>query len=215
MKYLKLYENFNPKLEEDLEDIKWILVELNDNPKLIKNELNGNLLVYEIDSYDHSNLNATYARIKDLGYELFTFVENSNKVDLVIINSDYFEEAFEMDDIISSDNGPVLKVALKWLTDKYNNLTPTNDKNPFEGNERVRYIDENRFIQVSCPINKDYGDVIFINRDIWNFLMYLFDLDRNELVAVVRKWLKDSFKLNHIDKLDLKSTTFELPLPIE
>ena len=212
MKYLKLFENFN---QDDLEDIKWILVELNDNPKLIKNELNGNLLVYEIDSYNHSNLNATYARLKNIGYELFTFVENLNYVILVIINSDYFEETFEMDDIISSDNEPVLKVALKWLTDKYNNLTPTNDKNPIERNERVRYIDENRFIQVSCPINKDYDDVIFINRDIWNFLMYIFDLDRNELVTIVRKWLKDSFKLNHIDNLDLKSTTFELPLPIE
>jgi hypothetical protein len=212
MKYLKLFENFN---QDDLEDIKWILVELNDNPKLIKNELNGNLLVYEIDSYNHSNLNATYARLKNIGYELFTFVENLNYVILVIINSDYFEEAFEMDDIISSDNGPVLKVALKWLTDKYNNLTATNDKNPIERRERVRYIDENRIIQVSCPINKDYDDVIFINRDIWNFLMYIFDIERNELVAVVRKWLKDTFKLNHIDNLNLKSTTFELPLPIE
>jgi len=212
MKYLKLFENFN---QDDLEDIKWILVELNDNPKLIKNELNGNLLVYEMDSYDHSNLNATYARLKNIGYELFTFVENLNYVILVIINSDYFEETFEMDDIISSDNEPVLKVALKWLTDKYNNLTPTNDKNPIERRERVRYIDDNRIIQVSCPIMKDYDDVIFINRDIWNFLMYIFDIERNELVAVVRKWLKDTFKLNHIDNLNLKSTTFELPLPIE
>ena len=134
---------------------------------------------------------------------------------LVIINSDYFEETFEMDDIISGDNEPVLKVALKWLTDKYNNLTPTNDKNPIERRERVRYIDDNRIIQVSCPIMKDYDDVIFINRDIWNFLMYIFDIERNELVAVVRKWLKDTFKLNHIDNLNLKSTTFELPLPIE
>ena len=29
MKYIKLFENFN---QDDLEDIKWILVELDDNP---------------------------------------------------------------------------------------------------------------------------------------------------------------------------------------
>jgi hypothetical protein len=39
MKYIKLFENFN---QDDLEDIKWILVELDDNPYLSNHNLNRN-----------------------------------------------------------------------------------------------------------------------------------------------------------------------------
>ena len=39
MKYIKLFENFD-NIEDVLEDIKWILVELDDNPELLRNELN-------------------------------------------------------------------------------------------------------------------------------------------------------------------------------
>ena len=106
MKYIKLFENFNNE-EDILEEIKWVLVELDNNPELLRNELNGNLLFYKVDlGYtDEENRTAEF-RLKDLGYEILTYT----KYGMVLIKSDYFEDK------------TIEGVCLQWLNEKFGNL---------------------------------------------------------------------------------------------
>lgn len=68
MKYIKLFENFD-NIEDVLEDIKWILVELDDNPELLRNELNGSLLFYKVDhDYTVEENRIAKLRLNDIGY---------------------------------------------------------------------------------------------------------------------------------------------------
>ena len=60
-------------LYDDIEDIKWILVELYNSVEFIKEKLNGNILFYKLEStYSDSDLNVAKLRLNDLEYEILS-----------------------------------------------------------------------------------------------------------------------------------------------
>ena len=69
MKYLKLYEDFNSS--DILEDIKWIMIEVSEDAKLISSELDGDLLFYNLNTdCSEEDLKVAKLRLNDLDYNI-------------------------------------------------------------------------------------------------------------------------------------------------
>ena len=195
MKYIKLFENFN---QDDLEDIKWILVNLDDNPKLIHNELDGNLFVYSIpgdyskktDDYV-SEFNTAKLRLEDEGYKLLTEINDAYISDKVlIVKTEYFNR-YSLDEI-----------ALKYLEQ-------------FKGLKQ----DDKTF---SWPIYKDKDgkvilmvhegiDAAMISKDVWYLLDLIFPATEVDLVQslgtnrrvekILKEWIIENYGFTHIAKV--------------
>ena len=184
MMHIKLFENFNPKLEETLEDIKWILLEIDEYTHLLRSELDGNLLIYSIELDTNTELTTVRNRLEDLGYNL---IDTTNpwqtEGKFIIYNMDYFND--------HSKNG----IALKWLTDKFSDLKKSSDMiKTYYKNENGNKIFE--FFHIES--NPD----CFIN----NYLLYTFleleiCLSNNDIKSIVKKWLKESYNLNNFDDI--------------
>jgi hypothetical protein len=178
MKYLKLFENFNNNIEDDLEDIKWILVELDDNPKLLRNELDGKLLIYEIDSnYNKEDLDTAIARLADIGYEILvnTFFGFS------IIKSDYFKDK------------SIKGVALQWLNEKFGNLKKVDD------NLTINYVDDNGETIIRFYKQRDKDDNYLINKDlVWSIFNQGFVLNYNNTQEIISVWLEETYNLTEM-----------------
>ena len=194
MKYIKLFENFN---QDDLEDIKWILVDIDDNPKLIHNELDGNLFVYSIpgdyskktDDYV-SEFNTAKLRLEDEGYKLLTEINDAYISDKVlIIKTEYFNR-YSLDEI-----------ALKYL-------------------EQFKGLKQDEAF--SWPIYKDKdGKVILmvhegiktavVYKDVWYLLDMIFPATEVGLVQslgtnrrvekILKEWIIENYGFTHIAKV--------------
>ena len=194
MKYIKLFENFN---QDDLEDIKWILVDLDDNPKLIHNELDGNLFVYSIpgdyskktDDYV-SEFNTAKLRLEDEGYKLLTEINDAYISDKVlIIKTEYFNR-YSLDEI-----------ALKYL-------------------EQFKGLKQDEAF--SWPIYKDKDgkvilmvhegiDAAMISKDVWYLLDLIFPATEVDLVQslgtnrrvekILKEWIIENYGFTHIAKV--------------
>lgn len=174
MKYIKLFENFNNE-EDILEEIKWVLVELDNNPELLRNELNGNLLFYKVDlGYtDEENRTAEF-RLKDLGYEILTYT----KYGMVLIKSDYFEDK------------TIEGVCLQWLNEKFGNLKEV------DNNRKINYVDDNGNIIIMYYKEKDKDDNFLINQDlVWSLFNIGFKLNYNNTQEIISIWLKETYNL--------------------
>jgi hypothetical protein len=193
MKYIKLFENFN---QNDLEDIHWILVDLDDTPKLISNELNGNLLVYSVPGDYSKETNVWTAefktaklRLDDEGYTLLTDENDAYISDrILIIKTDYLEK-YSLDEI-----------ALQYL-------------------EQFKNLKEDE--SVSWPLFKSGDKTIFmvhegiktavISKDVWYLLDMIFPPDKVDLVSslgvnrkvegILLKWIKENYHFDKIEKV--------------
>ena len=175
MKYIKLFENFSD-LEDVLEDIKWILVELDDNPELLRNELNGNLLFYKVDpDYTVEENRIVEFRLNDLGYEILTYPEED---EIVIIKSDYFKDK------------TIEGVCLQWLNEKFGNLKEVDD------NRAINYVDDNGNKIIRFYKQRDKGDNYLINQDlVWSLFNKRFRLSYNNTQEIISIWLKETYNL--------------------
>lgn len=174
MKHIKLFENFNPKLEETLEDIKWILLEIDEYVHLQRSELDGNLLIYTIEQDTNTDLTIVRNRLEDLGYNL---IKISN-LKFIIYNMDYFED--------SSKEG----IAFKWLTDKFSDLTKSTDMN------KTYYKNENGDNIFMFFHNETKPDCFINNYLLYTFLELEICLSHNDITSIVKKWLKESYNLD-------------------
>ena len=172
MKYLKLFENFN---QDDLEDIKWILVELDNNPELILNELDGNILFYNIEhDYTMSDLKAAEGRLNDIGYEILTDTDHG----MILIKSDYFKTK------------TIKGVSLQWLNEKFGNLKEVDD------NRIINYVDDNGNVIIRYYKQTDKGDNFLINQDlVWSRLNKIFKLNYNNTQEIISTWLEETYNL--------------------
>jgi hypothetical protein len=166
MKYLKLFENFNS--EDDLEDIKWILVELDDNPKLLINELDGNLLIYKVDhNYTVEENRTAEFRLNDLGYEILTYTDRG----LIIIKSNYFEDK------------TINNIFIKLLNEKFGGMVDVPGKNP----EFILYKHNDDNIML---YNKKY-ETLYLGSVSTIFMLIKKDFDE-----LMKKWFKEKYNLN-------------------
>ena len=185
MKHIKLFENFN---QDDLEEIKWIMIELDEYSHLNQIELDGNLLIYNIDSedIDGSNLRTAGKRLIDLGYYYITTPILHQWIDInlmIIYNIDYFED--------SSKEG----IAFKWLTDKFSDLTKSTDMN------KTYYKNENGD-NIFMFFNNERKPDCFINNElVYLFLELRICLDTFKITSVIKKWLKESYNLNNFSDI--------------
>ena len=189
MKYLKLYENFNPTPEEDISDILWILREIDNDSKLILNELNGNLLLFNVErpkSFKASDLLEPLERFENMGYKMVQY----NGETMLIVNQDYFE------------NTSLNAVILKFLNDKYGNLKQTKGhKDTFQGktyDDFTNYVDENNKLIFSIN-NKNIGgnpsQICYIDEDIFEYLYKLYSLKFDKVKSIITEWLNQSYGL--------------------
>ena len=176
MKYIKLFENFD-NIEDVLEDIKWILVELDDNPELLRNELNCNLLFYKV-NHDYTaeeNITAEL-RLKDIGYEIL----KDTNYGMVLIKSDYFKDK------------TIKEVCLQWLNEKFGKgkLKIVDD------NRKINYVDDNGNIIIMYYKEKDKDDNFLINQDlVWSLFNIGFKLNYNNTQEIISIWLKETYNL--------------------
>lgn len=171
MKYLKLYENFN---NDDLEEILWILREIDNDVKLLVNELDGNLLIYKVDrGFSSKKLNEPLERLNVLDYRMlnYTAVEN----EMVIINTDYFKGIWSKNDI-----------ALKWLNAKFTNIKQITKENRIylvdsNDNPLIYYFEEEKDMEIiECYVNPDL---------IWNFIDRIGLHDYDMIQEVLNKFI--------------------------
>lgn len=192
MKYIKLFENFN---QSDLEDIKWILIDLDNDPKLINNELGGKVLLYSIpgDYSDNTNLwvskfETAKKRLHDIGYTLVTDINDAYLMDkILIIDSDYLEEF------------SLYKIALDYM-DQFKNMELDKSKSwPV-------FLDKEGKIRIN--IHEGIKSAVF-DKDIWYLLDMFFPFDAEDLVktlginknveTLLLKWLKENYSSYVID----------------
>jgi hypothetical protein len=87
MKYLKLYEDFNNQ-DDILEDIKWIMIEVSVDVRLVRHILDGNLVTYQLsNNYNEDDLRVANKRLNDIGYTLFTLNNDNNNVSNTLLNT--------------------------------------------------------------------------------------------------------------------------------
>lgn len=182
MKYIKLFENFD-NIEDVLEDIKWILVELDDNPELLRNELNGNLLFYKVNNDYTAEENRTAEfRLNDIGYEILTWRLPDTNYRKVIIKSDYFKEK------------TIKGVCLQWLNEKFGNLKKVDD------NRAINYVDDNGNKIIRFYKQKDKGDNFLINQDlVWSLFNSGFRLSYYLTQEIISIWLKETYYLTGME----------------
>jgi len=194
MKYIKLFENFN---QSDLEDIKWILIDLDNNPKLINNELDGKVLLYSIpgDYSDDSNLwvskfETAKKRLYDMEYELVTDINDAYLLDrILIISSEYY------------DKYSLNEIALLYM-DQFKNMELDKSKSwPV-------YLDKNG--KMYLHIQEGIKTAV-VDKDIWNLLDMFFPIDGEDLVKAfgvnknvgdfLLKWVNENYSEYNIKKV--------------
>ena len=128
MKYLKLYEDFNNQ-DDILEDIKWIMIEVSEDAKLISSELDGDLLFYSLDTEcSEEDLRVAKLRLSDLNYKIVYFNNNYCWIVNIDILSDEFKDLDEI--VFKTGQLKNLKMAgnlqkiRKYLLFKYWEKTP-------------------------------------------------------------------------------------------
>lgn len=173
MKYLKLFENFNT-IEDDLNEIIWILRDVDNDSELLVNDLNGNLLIYKVDRrFSSSALNEPLKRLNDLGYRMLNYSSMENE--MVIINTDYFNGFW-------GHQG----VAIKWLNAKFTNPKQiTKDKKIYlvddNDNPLIYYFEEEKDMDIiECYVNPDL---------IWNFIDRIGLHDYDMIQEVLNKFI--------------------------
>lgn len=189
MKYIKLFENFD-NIEDVLEDIKWILVELDNNPELLRNELNGNLLFYKVNNDYTAEENRTAEfRLNDIGYEILTWRLPDTNYVKVIIKSDYFKEK------------TIKGVCLQWLNEKFGNLKKVDD------NRAINYVDDNGNKIIRFYKQKDKGDNFLINQDlVWSLFNSGFRLSYYLTQEIISIWLKETYYLTGMEPFSWNPT---------
>ena len=178
MKYIKLFENFNNE-EDILEDIKWILVEIDNNPELLRNEINGNLLFYKVDNnYSNEDLNTVVSRLEDIGYEISTYTHYG----MVLIKSDYFKDK------------TIKGVCLQWLNEKFGKLKIVDDN--IARKEAIDYVDDNGEIIIRFYKQRDKDDNFLINNDlVWSLFNKGFILSYHNTQEILSTWLEETYEL--------------------
>ena len=171
MKYLKLYENFNT---DDLEEILWILREIDNDVKLLVNELDGNLLIFKVDrGFSSKKLNEPLERLNVLDYRMLNY--NAVENEMVIINTDYFKGIWSKNDI-----------ALKWLNAKFTNIKQITKENRIylvdsNDNPLIYYFEEEKDMEIiDCYVNPDL---------IWNFIDRIGLHDYDMIQEVLNKFI--------------------------
>ena len=179
MKYLKLFENFNNK--DILDDIEEILTGLNppstgsSKPKLLRNELNGNLLFYKVEhKYSKDDLNTSILRLKDLGYYILHHSINGP----ILFKSDYFKDK------------TIKGVCLQWLNEKFGKGKLKIDKDP----KAINYVNDNG--ENIIRFYKDKDDNFLINNDlVWSLFNKGFILSYNTTQEIISTWLEETYGL--------------------
>jgi len=184
MKHLKLFENFNNNTEDDLEDIKWILVELDNNPELLRNELNGNFLIYKLESndlnqnYPDDELEIAKKRLLDIGYELSHINYGRSDGDIfIIIKSEHFDEV------------SIRGVLIQFLKEKFGNLKEVDD------NRAINYVDDEGNKIIRFYKQRDKGDNYLINKDLVWWFFNAVGFSYNLTQDLISIWLKESYNL--------------------
>jgi len=195
MKYIKLFENFNES-ELIVKDIVNCILDLDDNPKLLNNELDNNLFVFSVpgdyskntDRWE-SEFNTAKLRLEDEGYTLVTDKNDCYVLDRVlIIKTDYLEK-YSLDEIASQ------------YLEQFKNLK--------------------RDESVSWPLFKKGDKTIFMfhegiktvvfSKDVWYLLDMIFPPDKVDLVSslgvnrkvegILLKWIKENYHFDNIEKV--------------
>lgn len=195
MKYIKLFENFNES-ELIVKDIVNCILDLDDNPKLLNNELDNNLFVFSVpgdyskntDRWE-SEFNTAKLRLEDEGYTLVTDKNDCYVLDRVlIIKTDYLEK-YSLDEIASQ------------YLEQFKNLK--------------------RDESVSWPLFKKGDKTIFmvhegiktavVSKDVWYLLDMIFPPNEVDLVSslgvnrkvegILLKWIKENYHFDNIEKV--------------
>jgi len=126
MKYLKLYEDFNSS--DILEDIKWIMIEVSEDAKLISSELDGDLLFYSINT-DCSEDDLKVAKLRlndldndldnDLSYKIVYFDKNYCWIVNINILSDEFKDS---DEVVFIKSGEYASLKNLKINDNFKKL---------------------------------------------------------------------------------------------
>ena len=191
MKYIKLFENFNPTPEEDISDILWILREIDNDVKLVSNELNGKLLLFKVERpkpFNISDLLEPLERFENMGYKMVQY----NGETMLIVNQDYFE------------NTSPYAVLLKYLMDKYGDLKHVIiDKDTYKGkthmlNDINTYVDTNDktiFTITNKIVKDDEWQICYLDNNIYEFLYKLTNLKFDKFKSLITDWLNQSYGL--------------------
>ena len=185
MKYLKLFENFNN--EDILDDIEEILTGLNppstgsSKPKLLRNELNENLLFYKVDNnYTPEDYKTAIERLEDLGYYILHHSINGP----ILFKSDYFKDK------------TIKGVCLQWLNEKFGKLKIVDDDNSVFSRSSINYFDDNGEIIIKFYKHRDKDDNFLINNDlVWSLFNKGFILSYNTTQEILSTWLEETYEL--------------------
>ena len=194
MKYLKLFENFNN--EDVLYDIEHILVTLNPSdtdsakPKLLRSELNNNLLSYQLDqNYSKEDLITAISRLDELGYRILyedeiVDVQDEKKLDyllrgveiITLVKSDYFEDK------------SIKEICLEWLNENFSNMNTV----PSRTTGRILYRNnEENIILYDKKIYKVYTGY----SKIWSFFDDFFLLENKEIENIIIMYFYEKYKI--------------------
>lgn len=118
MKYLKLYEDFNSS--DILEDIKWIMIEVSEDAKLISSELDDDLLFYNLNTdCSEEDLRVAKLRLNDLDYKIVYFDKNYCWIVNINILSDEFKDS---DEIVFVKSGEYASLKNLKINDNFKKL---------------------------------------------------------------------------------------------
>ena len=121
MKYLKLYEDFNQNnINDILEDIKWIMIEVSEDAKLISSELDGDLLFYNLNTdSSEEDLRVAKLRLNDLDYKIVYFDKNYCWIVNINILSDEFKD---LDEVVFIKSGEYASLKNLKINDNFKKL---------------------------------------------------------------------------------------------
>lgn len=118
MKYLKLYEDFNSS--DILEDIKWIMIEVSEDAKLISSELDDDLLFYNLNTdCSEEDLRVAKLRLNDLDYKIVYFDKNYCWIVNINILSDEFKDS---DEVVFVKSGEYASLKNLKINDNFKKL---------------------------------------------------------------------------------------------
>jgi hypothetical protein len=196
MKYIKLFENFNES-ELIVKDIINCILDLDDNPKLLHNELDNKLFVFSVpgdyskntDRWE-SEFNTSKLRLEDEGYTLVTDKNDAYISDKVLIIETEYLNRYSFDEI-----------ALQYL-------------------EQFKGLKQDEAF--SWPIYKDKDgkvilmvhegiDAAMISKDVWYLLDLIFPVTEVDLVQslgvnrrvekILKDWIIENYGFTHIAKV--------------
>lgn len=176
-------------LYDDIEDIKWILVELYNSVEFIKEKLNGNILFYKLEStYSDSDLNVAKLRLNDLEYEILSIYKDK----ITIIKSSYFKDKSPEDKSIKS-------LGLKLLNNNFGSLKSIikEDKRyyPTIKDDITYYVDKDNLPIFYFYEDKKNGYCYVDNDKVWSLLESNFGTEYSETQSIIRTWLEKTYKL--------------------